>query len=261
VGRGVALVAAVLAFASSSSASAPRVPIADERAAVASTLAGGGDAVFCGGPAGYAALTFDDGPSANTEALVRILREKEARATWFDLGENIAQHPDLVELQRTVGYVGNHTWTHPHLSTLSDDDIRAQLVNTQAALDGLLHEDVRGFFRPPFGNYDARVLAIARELGLVTVMWSSEGRDWEGLDAAGVESAVMEHTPTGSIVLLHDNALYPVTVAALPQIIDDLRARGFTLVTVPELLALDPPTPERWHAPLSNGCWPRTSPP
>jgi peptidoglycan/xylan/chitin deacetylase (PgdA/CDA1 family) len=160
-----------------------------------------------------------------------------------------------------VGYVGNHTWTHPHLSTLSDDDIRAQLVNTQAALDGLLHEDVRGFFRPPFGNYDARVLAIARELGLVTVMWSSEGRDWEGLDAAGVESAVMAHTPTGSIVLLHDNADYPVTVAALPQIIDDLRARGLTLVTVPELLALDPPTPDRWHAPLSNGCWPRTSPP
>jgi peptidoglycan-N-acetylglucosamine deacetylase len=198
--------------------------------------------LYCGGRHGrYVALTFDDGPSLYTPRILRLLRRARARATFFVIGSRAAARPGLVHAESLLGAVGNHTWTHPRLVSLSRRDVIRQLLRTQAAIVRATGGVRPRLFRPPYGVGTPDETAAVHALGLVDVRWSVDSLDSRpGASAATVLRRVSAGLRPGAIVLFHD--IYPWTVAALPRILRTLRARGLTPVTIPELVALDPPS-------------------
>ncbi len=134
--------------------------------------------------------------------------------------------------------IGNHTWTHPHLTTLSNSAIVTELTNTQNTIKQTIGYTPT-LFRPPYGEYNANVLAVTGQVGLPsTILWNCAPLDWEMPPPAVIASRVLNNISNGSIILLHDGGGdRSNTVAALPIIIQGLQARGLRLVTVPQLLA------------------------
>lgn len=194
------------------------------------------------------ALTFDDGPSQYTPQILAILQRYEVRATFFSIGQNIAQFPTYLQ-QNLAGKnaVENHTFTHPHLTTLPFASIYQELSTTQSAV--LRATGVRPtVFRPPYGEYNANVVTAARQLGLTVVTWDADANDWATPQPAAdmIASRILNAAENGAIFLLHEGGGNRAnTVAALPSIITGLQARGLTLVTIPQMLAgLNPESSE-----------------
>lgn len=186
------------------------------------------------------ALTFDDGPSIYTRRFVQMLRAQKAVATFFLIGEQVTSgyRPILREELRNGDALGDHTWTHANLPTLSSGAVRGQLSSTKAAIASL-----SGYtpcvFRPPYGSYDSSVVDVARSLGLDTVTWEVDPADYTLPGAGAVEQRVLAQTQPGSIILSHDGGGPRLqTLDAYPRIIAALRARGYRFVTVPQLLGL-----------------------
>lgn len=180
------------------------------------------------------ALTFDDGPVAGTTQLLDVLKTKGVHATFFMVGSNAAMHPSIVRRMVAEGHViGNHSWDHPQLTRLSADAIRRELTRTNAAIvkAGAPQPTL---VRPPFGATNSTVTKVAAQLGVAQILWNVDPLDWKDRNTTLVTRRVLASTRTGSIVLSHD--IHPTTRAAYAKIIDGLRAKGFTLVTVPELL-------------------------
>jgi peptidoglycan/xylan/chitin deacetylase (PgdA/CDA1 family) len=180
------------------------------------------------------ALTFDDGPGPYTDRLLGMLAAHHARATFFLIGQNIAGREATVRREVAGGHaIGDHTWTHPQLNRLSDQAIRSQLTRT---LRGIRRAtgDSTTLMRPPYGATDRRVGAVSRRLAMSQILWSVDTSDWRDRDAAIVAHRALSWVHRGDIVLMHD--IHPTTVRAVPKILDGLAARGFTFVTVPELL-------------------------
>lgn len=182
------------------------------------------------------ALTFDAGPSENTPALLRILERKKVKVTFFLLGHNhVDKYPDLVRKMAADGNVlGNHSWTHPVLTSLPPERIRAELDHLDSAVEKLTGTRPT-LMRPPQGRTDKKVEKVCRELGLAQVLWSDTASDYATTDTALIRKRILKDASRDGIILLHD--LYKGTVPAVPGIIDALRAQGYTFVTVPELLA------------------------
>jgi len=200
------------------------------------------------------ALTFDDGPGPYTPQILRILRQHLAAATFFVVGQELnAFAPALREEVRDGFPVEDHTERHLMLGRLSAAQQRREIE------DQIIRVQSEGaprplFFRPPYGSFDRRTLAILREQRLLMVLWSIDTEDWRQpgvkaiVDAAGSARA-------GSIVLMHDaGGDRSQTVAALPHVIRRLRRRGLHLVTVAQLVRDDPP-PRNQRSPtnLSGG--------
>jgi peptidoglycan-N-acetylglucosamine deacetylase len=196
--------------------------------------------LYCSGRHGrYVALTFDDGPSTYTPR-VRVLRRARARATFFVIGSRAAARPDLVRAESLLGAVGNHTWTHPRLVSLARRDVIRQLLLTQAAIVRATGGVRPVLFRPPYGVGTPAETAAVHALRLVDVRWSVDSLDSRpGATAGSVVRNVLPELRPGAIVLLHD--IHPWTLGALPRILRALRHRGLMPVTIPELVALDPP--------------------
>src|SRR4051794_12414958 len=132
-------------------------------------------AMGCDATEGYYALTFDDGPYPETTArLVRTLDQADAVATFFDVGERVTAHPELVRLQRTVGQVANHSYTHPHLPQLTSERRLEELTVTARALSY-----PNAWVRPPFGETDPGTDADMAETGLTPVYWTTDTYDWQ----------------------------------------------------------------------------------
>lgn len=186
------------------------------------------------------ALTFDDGPSQFTPQVLAILRRYGAKATFFTIGQHCVQYPGYLRQALAEGMaVGNHTFTHPHLPTLSRAAISQELSKTQSAV--FAATDTRpAIFRPPYGEYNVDVLTAAARLGLTVVTWSAAADDWHSPQPAADEIAarILGAAQHGAIFLLHEGGGdRSQTVAALPAIITGLQERGFSLVTIPHLLA------------------------
>jgi len=184
------------------------------------------------------ALTFDDGPGAMTESVLRILRDQHVRATFFVVGQAIPQYPGFLRRMLRAGHViGNHTWSHPTLT--GEDPLMAsgQITRTQTIV-----QQRTGFrpclFRAPYGINPPPVVDVAAGLSLNTVNWNVDPRDWAGGSAKEVVATTLQEIRPGSISVMHDGTSRPTITTALPRIIRELRARGYRFVTVPELLQL-----------------------
>ncbi len=196
--------------------------------------------MFCGGPRPYAALTFDDGPGPYTPLALRILRAARLPATFFLVGRKLRRFPGLARDEARSYPLGDHTWTHPYLPALAPAAIRDQLSTTRTAVERAAGAPV-SLFRPPYGAHTPVVDATARALGLVQVLWSVDSADSLGANYAGIAHNVLTGLRPGAIVLMHENR--GQTIRALKfLIIPHLAEHHLRLVTVPELLARDPPS-------------------
>ncbi len=178
------------------------------------------------------ALTFDDGPGPYTAELLDTLDSYGARATFFDVGENVVARPELVRRQAGAGHeIGNHSWSHPRLTGLGAERLREEIDRTSAAIGEVTGTAPR-LLRPPFGEHDERVREAA---GMPLIMWSVDPEDWRVRDTAHVTRAVLDRVRPGDVVLMHD--IQRTTVAAVPEILRVLSGRGYRFVTVSELYA------------------------
>jgi peptidoglycan/xylan/chitin deacetylase (PgdA/CDA1 family) len=198
--------------------------------------------VSCGGGHGDAvALTFDDGPGPYTAAVLRVLRAWGAGATFFVVGNRLQYWPKLAKAEARVGAVGDHTWSHPRLTQLPHWLVWLELMRTQYALDSELGARPV-LFRVPYALHSPATDAIVRKLGLVEVFWDVDaGDDVPHARPATIVRTVERGLRPGAIVVLHD--IHPWTLRALPGILAAITDRGLRAVSVPELLALDPPSP------------------
>lgn len=191
------------------------------------------------------ALTFDDGPSPYTDQILRELRDLDAQATFFHVGTMVRQLPNVeVELRESGrAEVGNHTESHAQLDKLSPADLNAEIVGGTQALIEAGARPTR-LFRPPYGAADARVWKVTRRLGQLGVLWTVDSKDYTGITADQIVHNVLSAITPGAIVLMHDGGgVRAPTVAAVPRIIRALRKQGYRFVTVPELIADNPPPP------------------
>ncbi|MEU8886612.1 polysaccharide deacetylase family protein [Streptomyces sp. NPDC048442] len=181
-------------------------------------------------------LTFDGGPGPYTGELLDVLEEKHVPATFFLIGRGpVHKYPDLVRRMVADGHqVGNHSWTHPRLTEVPPQEARRQLAQTQNALAQLTGRRPT-LMRPPQGRTNKHVAAICKELGLAQILWNSRALDWRDHDPKVIEERILKSAKRGGIILLHD--IYEGTVPAVPAIVDGLRERGFTLVSVERLFA------------------------
>jgi peptidoglycan/xylan/chitin deacetylase (PgdA/CDA1 family) len=210
--------------------------------------------LYCGAPRGHdVAMTFDDGPGRDTAAALAVLRRFGERATFFLVGRNLARWPRLPRAELGLGAVGDHTWTHPFLTRLPSTEVDTEMARTQAALARATGAAIP-LFRPPYGFHDHAVDREARRLGMLETLWSLDSGDSyppPGAGAAKIVRTLTRLIRPGSIVLMHEN--HRQTLAALPRVLHGLRARGLRSVSVPELLALDPPSLAQLRAGI-QGC-------
>lgn len=194
------------------------------------------------------ALTFDAGPGPRTAELLDNLKAKNVHATFFLLGKNhVLAHPDLVRREAVEGHeIGNHTWTHQRLDDLTPGRIRDELDCTQDAIKKITGT-APTLMRPPQGGTNETVGSVARSLGLSEVLWSATASDYATTDTRLIGDRILEQASRDGIILLHD--IYEGTVPAVPRIIDELRARGYTFVTVSQLLAPASPRPGTVYRP------------
>lgn len=186
---------------------------------------------------GRVALTFDDGPSRNHSAkLVSILANKRARGTFFLQGHNVAARPGRARLIRTAKQkhkIYNHTYTHPNLTTLSASSIRSQVRRTHKALHAARAWPSGKLVRPPYGAIDTRVRNVLRGIGFRTVLWSVDPRDWSSSTSSwDIRRRIRAGLRPGANILLHDQEDSYATVRALPNVIRDIRSRGYCLGVV-----------------------------
>ncbi|MFI1355282.1 polysaccharide deacetylase family protein [Streptomyces sp. NPDC020898] len=172
---------------------------------------------------GYVGLTFDDGPSANTTALLGALTRNGLRATMFNTGQNAAANPGLVRAQVNAGmWVGNHSYTHPHLTQLGQAQIDSEISRTQQAVAGA-GGGTPVLFRPPYGETNATVRAVAARYGLTQIIWDVDSQDWNGAGTDAIVQAAARLTG-GQVMLMHDWSAN--SLAAVPRIAQGLAARG-----------------------------------
>ena len=178
------------------------------------------------------ALTFDDGPSSFTDRLLDCLEANNAKATFFMVGKEIISFPDEVKRMKALGCeLGNHTYDHTDLATLSASDISSQISRVDQELVNLTGQGAT-VVRPPYGSVNDTVKAT---VGTPMILWSIDTLDWKTQDVQATVEEVMNNVQDGSIILMHD--IYSTSVDAaeilIPQLIED----GYQLVTVHELAA------------------------
>jgi len=200
----------------------------------------------------YIAMTFDDGPSpATTPRLLDILKQRNIKATFFMIGQNAQANPTIVQRILAEGHeIGNHTWTHPQLSKLSDDRVTEELDKTQNAI-----KSACGYtpvlMRPPYGAITARQKEwIEKQFGLSVIIWSVDPFDWKRPGESVIEQRILAGARPGAIILSHD--IHKQTVDAMPATLDALAAKGFKFVTVSQLIAMNKPKSSATPSPQSR---------
>jgi peptidoglycan/xylan/chitin deacetylase (PgdA/CDA1 family) len=189
----------------------------------------------------YIAMTFDDGPSATlTPKLLDLLAARHIKATFFVIGENVAEHPEILARATREGHeIGNHSWSHPNFAKMSDERVRQQLWRTDTAIQSASGRRPI-LMRPPYGSITTREKRwIHNELGYDIILWDVDPYDWKRPGSAVVRNRILKETHPGSIVLSHD--IHPGTIEAMPSTLDALAAKGFKFVTVSELIRMAVP--------------------
>jgi peptidoglycan-N-acetylglucosamine deacetylase len=178
-------------------------------------------------PAPHVALTFDDGPHPeHTPRLLDILEREQVRATFYVIGSCAERCPDIVRRASLAGHdIGNHSWSHPVLTRLSSDAVETEISRTDALLIDVVGERPNTI-RAPYGAANDAVKAVAWPRSMM--LWDVDTNDWRSRNTASVEREGV--SSRGGVVLMHD--IYSTTVAAVPAIIREYKARGFRFVTM-----------------------------
>lgn len=179
------------------------------------------------------ALTFDDGPSANTKTILETLEQYGAHATFFMLGECVDQYPDMVKMVYESGSeVANHTTNHKNLNTLSEEEITNQVEGTQNKLNKVLGLDRNYIVRPPYGNNNEKVRNTIKH-PLIT--WWVDTLDWDSRDPDAILGWVKKDVKDGAIILMHD--IYATTAKAAQIVVPWLVEQGYQICSVSEMFA------------------------
>lgn len=189
----------------------------------------------------YLAITFDDGPHPkNTPRLLDMLKERGIKATFYVIGQNVVQYPEIMQRIIAEGHeIGNHSYSHPPLTKCSAAKIGEEIGKTNEAIEQACGVKPRTM-RPPYGATNAAITQrLNDEYGLAVILWSVDPLDWKIRKASHVSNHILQNSKAGSIILAHD--IHPSTIDAMPAVLDGLIAKGHKFVTVSELIAMDRP--------------------
>ena len=215
-----------------SSAVANRQPSAMQFSAVASRQPSAMQSSAVANRPLQVALTFDDGPHQTcTPALLNGLKQREVKATFFLMGENIAGKEPLVQRMQAEGHlIGNHGYRHIQMTKEEAEQACADIEQTEKliqSITGKRPEDLR----PPYGDWNEQ---LECRVNLTTVLWNVDSLDWKFQNTDRIVRRVEKDVKDGDIILMHD--IFPTSVEAALRIVDDLQKRGYEFVTVEELL-------------------------
>lgn len=197
-----------------------------------------GEPLFCAGTKNYASITFDDGPSATTPQLMALLKKAGIPATFFVIGKNGSELPNNLKLYPPRGAIGNHTWNHANLPTLSKQDVTKELTDTQTLINTSTGQNNK-MMRPPYGARDVPTDKTIDKLGYAEMLWSADSQDALGKPADVVAENVTNGLGPGAVILMHDGPATTLT-ALKKTIIPAIKKSGLTMLTIPELLVLNP---------------------
>jgi len=197
-------------------------------------------------------MTFDDGPHPKlTPKLLDLLKERGIKATFFVIGKNVAEFPDVAKRIVDEGHeIANHSWTHPQLTKLSAAGFASEISQTNDAI-----QQATGIrpvvMRPPYGAINANLTKrLNEEYGLSVILWSVDPLDWKIRKSDHVSSHIIKNAAPGGIILAHD--IHASTVDAMPETLDALLAKGYKFVTVSELIAMDRPAAPKSESPKTR---------
>lgn len=178
------------------------------------------------------ALTFDDGPHPYyTEQLLDGLKERGAKASFFVMGKQAEEYPELVLRMQTEGHlIGNHTYSHIQLGQGNRETFKSELIRTNELLLGITGEEPQ-YVRPPYGSWDK---SFESELTMIPVLWTIDPMDWCSSDVGGIVRRVTKKAKENAVILMHDE--YKSSVTAALEIVDVLQEQGYEFVTVDEIL-------------------------
>ncbi len=178
------------------------------------------------------AITFDDGPNSHcTGRLLDGLKKRGVKATFFLIGKNVKENPDLVKRLDEEGHlIGNHTYNHVEITRISDEEAKKEITDTDEAICAITGKHVE-YMRPPFGLWQEE---LEQELNVMPVMWSVDPLDWTTKNVDEIVNKVVTEAGENDIILLHD--CYDSSVDAALRIIDTLQKKGFEFVTADELI-------------------------
>ncbi len=181
------------------------------------------------------AITLDGTWGADyTEELLAIFKKNDIKVTFFFAGYWLEKYPDLVKKIAAAGHeIGNHTYTHPHCNSLTKKEIVKELKDTSALIEKITGKRPR-FFRPPFGEYNNRVIQTANKLDYQVIQWSLDSLDWQEPGTNYIIKRILNNVSSGDIILMHNNA--PDTAKALKILIPKLKKQGFKIVPLSQLI-------------------------
>ncbi|WP_226658092.1 polysaccharide deacetylase family protein [Guptibacillus hwajinpoensis] len=196
----------------------------------------------------YVALTFDDGPNPDvTPRVLKILKQHDAKATFFMLGSQVEKHPSLAAKVAQDGHeIGNHTDRHINLTKLEKSQLVKEVLNSRQEIEKATGQTPT-LIRPPYGEMNSEVEQVAKINGSSLILWSVDSRDWKSKNAKAINEVVLKEVVSGSIILLHD--VHPTTAEALPKLITTLKEEGYHFLTVSQLLL----TQEKYSAGTDYG--------
>lgn len=188
--------------------------------------------VFDGESGKKIALTFDDGPHPYyTEQLLKGLKEREVKATFFITGKSAETYPEIVQKIYEDGHlIGNHTYNHTQLSSRNRETYKQEIIKTNQVIKEITGEDTI-YIRPPYGSWSKE---FEKELNMFPVLWTIDPLDWCSSNVSCIVNAVCTKVKENDIILMHDQ--YKTTVTAALEVVDRLQAEGYEFVTVDELL-------------------------
>ncbi len=185
------------------------------------------------------ALTFDDGPDdVVTPKVLDILKRFKIKATFFFLGKQIEKNPAVVRRAQREGHlVLNHSWSHPRLSEVTNNQFIDEIKKTEKALSRLIGPRPL-LMRPPHGDVNRNIFHQLKNLGYKIVMWSLDTMDWKAKESSAISDKVLSEIHPGAIVLMHSQGDKMLTANSLPVMIKGLKAKGYRFATVDRLLKL-----------------------
>lgn len=180
------------------------------------------------------AITFDDGPGPYTTKLLAHLKRANVPATFFVLGQKVKASPKVTRAIVAGGHeIAVHTWDHRMLTKLASEEIWREISTTIKVIKKTTGKTPK-LMRPPYGETDVTVAIQAKRAKVAQILWNVDTLDWKTRSTKKTVKAALKQTRRGSILLLHD--IHPTSVAAVPDIIDGLRRKGYVFVTVSQLL-------------------------